>query len=138
MQWVGLEGTAQKNSINANQWNTHLDTTINQFVLIPQQVIGPEYHNFSPDMKLLIMSILQVSDWSIRTGKLIDDAMINSGENEEIRRVRQEAPIDKIKMNLKMICEGIFLTIKIMKNMEQFNMKIEEIKDQHKTVLLDY
>ena len=113
MQWVGLEGTAQKNSINANQWNTHLDTTINQFVLIPQQVIGTEYHNFSPDMKLLIMSILQVSDWSIRTGKLIDDAMINSGENEEIRRVRQQQNfIDKIKMQFKNDLRRYFLNYK--------------------------
>jgi hypothetical protein len=124
MQWVGLEGTAQKNSINANQWNTHLDTTINQFVLIPQQVIGEEYHDFSPDMKLLIMSILQISDWSIRTGKLIDDAIVNRGENEEMRRVREaHAPIDKIKMQFKNDLRRYFLSYK---NYEKYGKAVYE------------
>ena len=132
MQWVGLEGTAQKGSINSNQWNTHLDTTINQFVLIPQQVIGKEYHNFSPDMKLLIMSILQISDWSIRTGKLIDDAIINRGENEEMRRVRQQqAPLDKIKMQFKNDLRRYFLNYK---NYEKYGaVTYENTGDQRPT-----
>ena len=69
-------------------------------------------------MKLLIIAILQVSDWSIRTGAYVDDALVNTGENEEMRKVReQQRDVDQLKLQFKNDLRRYFLSIK---NHEKF------------------
>tara|TARA_A100001015_G_C15019378_1_gene727208 strand:+ start:570 stop:2036 length:1467 start_codon:yes stop_codon:yes gene_type:complete len=129
LEWQGPTATAAKGELNANQWNTHLDPMVDQVVLIPQQVLGKDYYNFSPDMKLLIIAILQVSDWSIRTGAYVDDALVNTGENEEMRKVReQQRDVDQLKLQFKNDLRRYFLSIK---NHEKFpNVQYENTGEQ--------
>ncbi len=129
MAWQGPTATAAKGGLNKNQWNTHLDPTIDQVVLIPQQILGKDYHNFSPDMKLLIIAILQISDWSIRTGTYVDEAMVNTGENAEMRQIRsQQSSADQVKLQFKNDLRRYFLSFK---NFEKFGpTKYENVGEQ--------
>lgn len=132
LEWQGPTATAAKGGLNANQWNTHLDPMVDQVVLIPQQVLGKDYHGFSPDMKLLIIAILQVSDWSIRTGVYVDDALVNTGENDAtMRQVKaQQQDVDKLKLQFKNDLRRYFLSFK---NFEKFG----PVKYENTTTLRD-
>jgi len=90
------------------------DVVRNDIVLIPQQVLGEDFHNLEPQMKLAIRKILQISELSIRTGAFERTGAyveVSKGARMVPKKQRKNAAaLDEIKKMFRINLARFFLS----------------------------
>jgi hypothetical protein len=104
----------EKDQLNLEQWSMLNDIVRNDIVLVPQQVLGQEFHGLTPDIKLAIRKILQISELSIRTGALKRTGAyveVSKGARTVPKKQRKNAAaLDEIKKMFKINLARFFLS----------------------------
>lgn len=103
----------EKDKLDLEQWSMLNDIVRNDIVLVPQQVLGPEFHDLTDHIKLAIRKILQISELSIRTGALERTGAyveLSKGARMVPKKQRKNAAaLDEIKKMFKINLARFFL-----------------------------
>ena len=104
----------EKDQLNLEQWSMLNDIVRNDIVLVPQEVLGPEFNELTDDIKLAIRKILQISELSIRTGVIKRTGAyveVSKGARMIPKKQRKNAAaLDEIKDMFKINLARFFLS----------------------------
>ena len=112
---VGEHGS-EEGKVKQSDYENLLSMRQENIVLMPKQVFGEFYEPLSPEMKLVIMKILTISDLSIRrgpyvnSGKMVTD-MDTPGHLKAVKERLQNAPPSEILNTFRMNLKRFFLNI---------------------------
>ena len=104
----------EKDKLSLEKWSMLNDIVRNDIVLVPQQVLGPKFHDLTDDIKLAIRKILQISELSIRTGALEHTGAyveVSKGARMVPKKQRKNAAaLDEIKKMFRINLARFFLS----------------------------
>jgi len=112
---VGEHGS-EEGKVKKSDYENLLSMRQQNIVLMPKQVFGDFYETLSPEMKLVIMKILTISDLSIRrgpyvnSGKMVTD-LDTPGHLKAVKERLQIAPPSEILNTFRMNLKRFFLNI---------------------------
>lgn len=112
---VGEHGSGE-GSVKKSDYENLVSMTQENIVNMPGNVFGTFYETLSPDMKLVIMKILTISDLSIRRGEYVDSGKmvidINTpGHYNKVKERLKTASSNDILNTFRMNLKRFFLNI---------------------------